>query len=150
MKLLIKNIALLVPFTILQIFVIAWVVFFLSANSFAQVVNDAKPSATLKLSPKQCIALHHGQTCYVDIDVQWSAGKKGTYCLFSNQQDSHLACWSEARQGHYAKEIASNTNVTFYLTEKDGKQQVRLVAAELEMAWVYKKNVRSRLSWRMF
>ncbi|WKD48566.1 DUF3019 domain-containing protein [Microbulbifer spongiae] len=150
MKLLIKNIALLVHFALFHSLVIIGLVISLSASSFAQAVNTTKPSATLKLSPKQCIALHYGQKCYVDIDVQWSANKKGAYCLFSSQQDLHLACWSEARQGHYAKEIVSNTNVIFYLTEKDDKQRVRLVAAELEMAWVYKKNVRSRLSWRMF
>ncbi|KGJ92449.1 DUF3019 domain-containing protein [Thalassotalea sp. ND16A] len=102
----------------------------------------------LKLSPKQCIALHQGKKCYVDIELQWRTPEIGDYCLFSSQQRSPLTCWQQDDKGEFKKEIVANQNVIFILKAHGSNKSIATV--ELEMAWVYKKNSRSRSSWRIF
>ncbi|WP_286265983.1 DUF3019 domain-containing protein [Thalassotalea atypica] len=116
----------------------------ISVKAFAEnsVIN-------FELAPKQCIALHHGQTCFVDIEITWNATERDDLCLFSSQQHKPLMCWQQVRQGQYFNEIESAENVSFYLKSTADTPQI-LATAQLEMAWVYKKNVRSRASWRMF
>ncbi|OUS25420.1 hypothetical protein A9Q98_12470 [Thalassotalea sp. 42_200_T64] len=113
--------------------------------------TKADPNSTvpmIKLSPKQCIALHQGKKCYVDIELQWRTPDKGDYCLFSSQQRSPLTCWQQDDKGEFKKEIVANQNVIFILRAHDSNKPIATV--ELEMAWVYKKNSRSRSSWRIF
>ena len=116
----------------------------MSVNAFAK-----DPVTNFELAPKQCIALHHGQTCFVDIEINWNSTQSDDLCLFSTQQQEPLMCWQQSKQGRYVNEIESSENVTFYLKKMANTQQI-LATAQLEMAWVYKKNVRSRASWRMF
>lgn len=109
---------------------------------------EAPTSATLVLTPKQCIALHHGQQCYVDIEISWVAQQQADYCLFSSQQQDALMCWSGQATGIFKREIVAIKNVGFRL-KQTGREEI-LGTGELEMAWVYKKNSRARSSWRMF
>jgi hypothetical protein len=108
--------------------------------------NPAVPM--MKISPKQCIALHQGKRCYVDIELQWLTPEKGDYCLYSSQQRSPLMCWQQDNKGEFKKEIVANEDVMFLLKAHGSSQSIAKV--KLEMAWVYKKNSRSRSSWRIF
>ncbi|MFT5677418.1 MAG: hypothetical protein ACI808_003370 [Paraglaciecola sp.] len=120
----------------------------LVACASAVSAEEAPISATLVLSPKQCIALHQGQKCYVDIEISWVAQRQADYCLFSSQQQDALMCWSGQATGIFKREIVAIENVGFRL-KQTGREEI-LSAGELEMAWVYKKNSRARSSWRMF
>lgn len=133
-------------------------------SSFLKVITNAKmvlcvlfgisvfavhaTENVIKLKPKQCVAVHQGQICYVDIELDWQIEKAGEYCLFSSQQTQALKCWANASHGRFEKEIESKENVTF--TIKNMTSEKALLTTELKMAWVYKKNSRAHLSWRMF
>jgi hypothetical protein len=111
-----------------------------------QVANANE--TTLHLNPPQCVAIHQGQTCYVDIELQWRAPSIGKYCLFSSQQSEPLRCWMQSDQGQFEREIVAQRNVVFFLRKE--KNNDVLATRELEMAWVYKKSAKARSSWRMF
>lgn len=100
---------------------------------------------TLTLSPEKCVALRQGQTCYVDISLNWKAQEKANYCLFAASQETPLQCWQEAAEGELNMEFSSNENTWFYLK----RQQAVLAQVELKMAWVYKSK-RSSVTWRVF
>jgi len=103
---------------------------------------------TLRLKPNQCVALHQGKDCYIDLELTWSAEQQGNYCLFVSKRLEALQCWRNSRAGKFKKEFVFNENVFFTLKEI-GKDSL-LASAELEMAWVYKKNSKPQSSWRMF
>ena len=102
---------------------------------------------SLVLSPKQCVAMRQGQTCYVDVELQWQSKTQGDFCLYSSQVEQPLQCWQDTRLGRFEREIVAKDNVIFVL--KSPKNALILATTKLEMAWVYKKNIRAN-SWRMF
>ncbi|GLX79347.1 hypothetical protein tinsulaeT_26870 [Thalassotalea insulae] len=102
----------------------------------------------IELQPNQCIAVHQGEKCYVDISLNWQTQQSGNYCLFSSQQQAPLLCWQNSLSGHFEQETIANENVIFYLKAQHGSEI--LAQKELKMAWVYKKSVRARTSWRLF
>jgi len=114
-------------------------------------MNTAPTAAnelTLKLKPSQCVAIHQGKTCYVDIELLWHAQDKGEYCLYSSQQTDPLKCWSKSDNGRFEREVLARKNVLFRLLES--KTGGVTISKELEMAWIYKRNAKSRSTWRMF
>lgn len=113
----------------------------IASKAFAQSDNDHQ----LVLSPDKCVSLRQGQTCYVNIDLQWSAKTEGRYCIYSSNQQQPMRCWSDTLFGEISMEFASDKNTLFYLR----KGAETLAQVELKMAWVYKRK-RSSLSWRVF
>lgn len=99
----------------------------------------------LQLSPEKCVSLRQGQTCYLDIELNWSAKVAGRYCIFASTLQQPLRCWDASQKGQLITEFASNENTWFYLK----KEQETLAQVELKMAWVYKRK-RSPSSWRVF
>lgn len=113
----------------------------LSLNINAQEDNDHQ----LILSPEKCVSLRQGQTCYLDIELSWSARTIGSYCIFASTLEQPIRCWDSVQQGDLVTEFSSNENTWFYLK----KGQETLAQVELKMAWVYKRK-RSPSSWRVF
>jgi hypothetical protein len=109
--------------------------------------NMTSSAATLRLSPNQCIAISQGKTCYVDVELMWQTRVKSGYCLYSSQSEQALLCWKKQNKGQYKNEISSSQNVQFLLKDH---QNNTLATTELKIAWIYKKNARSRSNWRMF
>jgi len=122
-----------------------WVLFNIMA---VNVTPAAANEVTLRLKPSQCIAIHQGKTCYVDVKLRWQTQEKGAYCLYSSQQNDPLKCWSQANTGQYEREVLARKNVLFRLRESKSGEVI--ISKELEMAWIYKRNAKSRSSWRMF
>ncbi len=102
----------------------------------------------LEIQPNQCISVHQGEKCYVDISLNWQTKQSGNYCLFSSQQQAPLLCWQNSLSGKFEQEMSANQNVVFYLKAQYGSEI--LAQKELKMAWVYKKSARARTSWRLF
>ena len=106
-------------------------------------------SVTLLIKPSQCVALHHGQRCYSDVAISFTAVKKSDYCLYSSQDISKpMKCWIEQSQGEMLEEIVTVDNMLFMLRHKD--DDMVLAQAELKVAWVYRKNSRAKSAWRIF
>ncbi|MCJ8271977.1 MAG: DUF3019 domain-containing protein [Psychrosphaera sp.] len=116
--------------------------------SFELAAVQKTPKVELTLKPYQCVALHQGQKCYVNVELSWRAIQTSHYCLYSSQQDKPLQCWQTSVSGLFTREIVANQNILFAIKQKDSA--VVLATRELEMAWVYKKTNRSNISWRMF
>lgn len=112
------------------------------------IPSAAANELRLQLKPSQCVAIHQGKTCYVDIELHWQATSVGEYCLYSSQQTEPLKCWRKANNGLFEREIVARENVLFRLRET--KSGGVTISKELEMAWVYKRNAKARSSWRMF
>lgn len=102
----------------------------------------------LILTPNQCISVHQGEQCYVDININWQTPNIGDYCLFSNIEQAPIHCWQGVQSGHIEQELVANENVTFSLRTKNNPTS--LADKTLKMTWVYKKSVRARMSWRLF
>jgi hypothetical protein len=113
--------------------------------SFAQEVHG---NYFLTVEPEQCVAMRQGQICYVDVKINWRAAERGNYCLFSSLQSKAIQCWSNVNTGKLQQEMSADKNIVFSL-KKQGRPN-DLITKELEMAWVYKKNTRKNVSWRMF
>jgi hypothetical protein len=119
----------------------------LIATANAQVTND-QLGVKIIVKPNQCIALHQGQKCYVDIVLTWSAKHVGSYCLYSSQQVKALQCWNAKLKGSYKKEVVSSEDITF--TIRSGGLDNILSREVLKMAWVYQKNSQAKSAWRLF
>jgi len=119
--------------------------FFQTTNLYA---DSSLANHLLKISPKQCVAVRQGQDCYVDIKIVWQTDVRDNYCLYSTSQSKPLQCWQQVNSILFEKELVSNKNVTFSLKKQNSTQTI--ATGQLDMAWVYKKNVRSHASWRMF
>ena len=111
----------------------------------AKAIADTDTDYQLILSPDKCVSLRQGQTCYVNIELQWSAKVVGSYCIYASNQQQPMQCWSNKRLGEIKMEFSSDQNTWFYLR----KDADNLAEVELKMAWVYKRK-RSSLSWRVF
>lgn len=120
----------------------------LSIAAMNVIPSAAANELRLQLKPAQCVAIHQGKTCYVDVDLRWQATSIGEYCLFSSQQAEPLKCWKKVNSGQFEREIVARKNVLFRLRET--KTGGVTISKELQMAWVYKRNAKARSSWRMF
>jgi len=134
-------------FTHIRKCLVALAIILVSFVSLASIAQASSKTVKLLLKPSQCVALRQGQECYADIELSWQANQ-GDYCLYSSQKPEPLACWKKSQRAIYSAEIVSKENVIFHL--KNQNSSAVLAKAELEIAWVYKKNSRSHLSWRMF
>ncbi|WP_157884360.1 DUF3019 domain-containing protein [Paraglaciecola hydrolytica] len=103
---------------------------------------------TFQIQPTTCVSLHQGQACFVNLTLSWHTANKGNYCLYSSDQTSALKCWMADNQGVMVQEFNTAQSLHFYL--KQDKSDDVIAAAELEVSWVYKKQQKSRLSWRLF
>ncbi|NMP31175.1 DUF3019 domain-containing protein [Thalassotalea sp. M1531] len=120
----------------------------LSSLLMPMVVQAEQYTATLEVAPTQCVAVRQGQACYADVKIHWQLNLAGEYCLYSSQQNVPLECWKNQRSGRWANEIKAFEDVKFYLSLKQSQQ--KLATGKLEVAWVYKKNIRKNAIWRMF
>ncbi|WP_448569509.1 DUF3019 domain-containing protein [Thalassotalea ganghwensis] len=103
---------------------------------------------SLNLIPEQCVSVHQGEKCYVDVVIKWQAQAAGDYCLYADSQQLPLQCWQASSAGHFEQEFVTHQNITFTIKPKGSDNP--MTKKTLKMAWVYKKNVRSRMTWRLF
>lgn len=130
---------------------IKYLIFILITSSLYLVafgLAAEQPTNGLIINPKQCVALHQGKKCYVDIQISWTTQQQSNYCLFSSLQNEALKCWSQQSSGTFKQEVVANENVQFYL--KKQANNTILQSTELEMKWVYQKNAKPRSYWRAF
>lgn len=124
----------------------------------AVVIYGAMPSSfvvaapakmpILKVTPSQCVALTHGQKCYIEAQLKWQTPTKGNYCLFSSQQKEPLFCWIKQNQGQYSQEFASNKNIEFSLRLEAAQDNT--ASNQLKVTWVHQKQGKPRMWWRLF
>lgn len=119
---------------------------FLSVFTFVASGNESEQKQSiLTIQPQKCVAMREGQTCFINLEINWTLEATGNYCLYASNQNEPLRCWYDARSGIFKTEFSNNKNTVFYLKN----EQNELAQVELKMAWVYKRK-RSSVSWRVF
>jgi len=113
--------------------------------SFKSLASE--PKASLQVTPKNCVALHKGQTCYLEVTFDWQA-KLNNYCLVNNTRSQIMKCWNNQTTGKYSFDFQSTQTNDFSLQLQASKKDV--AHAQIVVAWVYKSKTRSKSSWRLF
>lgn len=115
---------------------------------FNTQVANSKDKIELKLDPKQCVSLREGQECFATAELSWHAINAGEYCLYSSLQEQALQCWQSELSGYYKSKVVLTKDLIF--TIRNRIDSTIEASVGMELAWVYKKNSRSKTSWRMF
>lgn len=109
--------------------------------------SELNTAASLNIQPSRCIALREGQTCYQTLSIEWQTPETGEYCLYDLEANILIHCWQQASQGVYEFEFEGNKSVQYVLMDRD---KTPIAKADLEVNWVYKKQVERTSTWRLF
>lgn len=120
----------------------------LANDGTVKAVQKEPMLVSMTVSPDQCIAMTEGQTCYVDIEINWQSSAVGDFCLFDSSQTAAIQCWTQKSKGVFQQEMASKKNVIYSLRRQ--QDSLLLSKTELEMAWVHKKRGKPTTWWRLF
>lgn len=101
----------------------------------------------LKLVPNKCVALRKGRKCFANIKVEWSAAKKGSYCLRRSSDKLQINCWHGALLGRFKYIFASNEDEQLELVSVDSQQTIAV--STIKVSWVHNSKKR-RTRWRVF
>ena len=120
----------------------------LSHLVLADTPMQATSTNELRIQPNTCVSLHRDQACFVNLKMSWRAATSNNYCIYSSAQDTPLKCWVASTQGVLTQQFGTDKILHFYL--KLEKSNIALAESELKVSWVYKKQQKSRLTWRLF
>lgn len=123
------------------------IVFSLLFSTFLYA-DDSDHGFYIILKPEQCVAVHQGNDCFINLDVFWHGDQPLNACIFMSTEKRPIACWKNQYEGRVIRELATKENVTFTLKTED--EVITLASETLIVSWVYRKNTRSQTSWRMF
>jgi hypothetical protein len=102
----------------------------------------------LTVNPKRCVALRQGQVCYQEIRFTWQALTEANFCLYDEQSNNPLKCWTGKSKGSFAMDFQSPTSRNYILKNEDKNEMI--ASAKFIVAWVYGNKKRRRTSWRLF
>lgn len=107
----------------------------------------ALPKA-LSVTPKQCIALHKGQLCYLDVTFKWQQSTPGNYCLVNITTSNLVKCWSNREQAELEYDFKAIETHQFAL--RSPHSDVNIATTKIPVVWVYKSKRRTKSAWRLF
>lgn len=120
----------------------------LSANTDIETTAVTEPILALQVTPERCIALHRGQTCYLDVEFKWTLDVVDDYCLINTTTNELLRCWKQQKQGQHIHEFQSSQSNRFSLITR--AESIEVGATKIEVAWVYNSTKRAKSGWRLF
>jgi hypothetical protein len=114
--------------------------------------SHAQP-VEFEVKPARCIALHQGQTCYQDLELNWRTPPTGDYCLVQlgdaeGSEPSLISCWSGIEKTSHRLEFVSDRNIIYQIRLRD--QTTALAQVVVELAWVYKSGSTNYNVWWLF
>jgi len=119
----------------------------ITASTQAMAV-DTFEQAQLSVTPERCIALHKGQTCYLEVTFSWQTPKIDDYCLVNTTTSRVITCWQQEKKGQFGFDFQSTISNDFVVrSQKSGKIHAM---AQIPVAWVYKSSKRAKSTWRLF
>jgi hypothetical protein len=109
---------------------------------------EAMDNVQLSVTPERCIALHKGQTCYLEVTFNWQHPDVDDYCLVNATSSRVITCWQQEKKGQFSFDFQSTMSNDFALrSKKSGKVHAN---AKILVAWVYKSSKRAKSTWRLF
>jgi len=109
---------------------------------------QAKTEKELTVTPKQCIALHKGQMCYLDVTFQWQQPTKDNYCLINTTTNSTVKCWNDSKNSALDYDFKAKKSHIFALRVANSNKDIAI--ASIPVVWVYQSKRRTKSSWRLF
>ena len=126
---------------------IASICLMVTSNVYASS-TDIPHAATLKVTPKPCVALYKGQKCYLEVTFSWQHPQLSNYCLVNTTRNKILKCWQQQATGEFEFDFQSTLTNDFSLRKHDST--VDLAQVTIPVAWVYKSSKRAKSTWRLF
>lgn len=110
--------------------------------------ENSRQLAQLKVTPKPCVALRKGQTCYLEVTFKWQHPTISDYCLINTTTRKTMKCWKQQTKGDYSFDFQSKQSNDFALRYQESAKDI--VRATIPVAWVYKSSKRAKSTWRLF
>ncbi len=115
--------------------------------SSATAESENQSIRSLKLVPNKCVALRKGRKCFANIQVEWSAPQKGSYCLRRASDKLQINCWRGTLLGKFKYIFASSEDEQIELVSVDSQQTIAV--STIKVSWVHNSKKR-RTRWRVF
>lgn len=106
-----------------------------------------KDPVSFQLKPKSCIALSKGKDCYGDLVLTWNLQSPRNVCLYREELEHPIFCWSRRLTGSYSGQFALSESRKYSLVDVESKEV--LFTDSITVTWVYKES-RKRRRWRLF
>ena len=110
--------------------------------------DELNTAAQLSVTPKPCVALRKGQTCYLEVTFTWQHPKVGNYCLVNATTNHTLQCWEQHTKGEFNFDFQATMSNDFALRTQASTTD--LVSTTIPVAWVYQSSKRAKSTWRLF
>ncbi len=85
----------------------------------------------LSVKPVLCITDNRNPVCNLTFVVVWQSDAVGYYCLFSEDGETPLRCWREARDGETRDERTVSENFIYWMAGPDATPRLAQVAVEV-------------------
>jgi len=129
-------------------YVIPSVLFSLLFSLSVNADSESGKGEYLRFSSERCVALHQGQTCYLDVTVEWRMNNIGDYCLVDVTENAILKCWNKMTRGKFEFEFQRAKSADFVL--RSAGAQNDLLKGNIQVVWVYSAPKRTKSNWRLF
>lgn len=103
----------------------------------------------LQMTPKMCVALTQGRTCYAKVTLEWSAAYSGDFCvvrLDNENTQQKIQCWTQSKGSSVNFEFKSSESLTYQIITNENET---LAETTLNVSWVHENSPRKR-RWRLF
>lgn len=100
-----------------------------------------------ELKPNSCIAMSKGKDCYGDLVFTWTLQSPRNVCLYQEQIERPIFCWSKRLTGNYSGPFVLSESSKYSLVDVQSKEV--LFTDSIAVTWVYKES-RKRRRWRLF
>lgn len=117
----------------------------LPTEILAQESLDQK--SLLTSTPAKCVSLKQGRTCYQKIAFRWKTDTAANYCLYQQDKDEPIKCWSQKSQGYVDYHFAQKNSLNYFLRLNNHENSI--ASTTIEVKWVYKRHS-DRYGWRIF
>jgi len=134
--------------TVMMLFASIYISIPTMAVSSKDQLSSITPSAQLTVTPKPCVALHKGQTCYLEVTFSWQHPQVNNYCLVNITTNKTITCWQKQAQGKFSFDFQSTSSNDFAL--RGQASDIDLAQTRIPVAWVYKSSKRAKSTWRLF
>lgn len=116
--------------------------------SSAHAANPLDKENALLVTPKRCVALRKGQTCYQQVTFKWHQEKPDDYCLVELSGMRNLECWTQVNNGEFSFDFQSD--ITRHYALRKSKQDNNIGTAIITVSWVFESSKRPKSSWKLF
>ena len=118
-----------------------------NSNADTKLSDTSKLNLLFDVFPSKCVALTKGRTCYLKLNATWQSDYPLSVCLYASNQQQHLGCWQEEKQGKLSLSIEMDDDIRLFL--KSSKDKHLMAEQLITLNWVYEENSRKR-KWRLF